>query len=120
MTLVVLVARRVPQKPRAAAAAAAACAEPPVSAGSSIRGVELPKAKTMCERSFLRLASMRASRSWFLRSIASRLSRSASQIRRLRSSTWLRLRIGKVCMSEVRWTVRVSKTCGFVSDGVSR
>lgn len=50
ITLVVDVALRVPQK-----------VEPPVSAGSSIRGVELPNAKTMCDLSFLFFASMRAS-----------------------------------------------------------
>lgn len=81
MTLVVDVALRVPQK-----------VEPPVSAGSSIRGVELPNAKTICDLSFLFFASMRASLSWFLRRIASRLSRSASHISRFLSSTWFRLR----------------------------
>ena len=52
MTFVVDVARRVPQND-----------EPPVSAGSSIRGVELPNANTMCDLSFFFRASIRASRS---------------------------------------------------------
>lgn len=50
MTFVVEVALRVPQK-----------VAPPVSAGSSIRGVELPNAKTMWDLSFFLFASMRAS-----------------------------------------------------------
>lgn len=82
MTLVVEVARRVPQK-----------VEPPVSAGSSILGVELPKANTMCDLSFFFFASIRASLSWFFRRIASLRSLSASHINRFLSSTWFRLRI---------------------------
>lgn len=82
MTLVVDVARRVPQK-----------VEPPVSAGSNILGVELPKANTMCDLSFFFFASIRASLSWFFRRIASLRSLSASHINRFLSSTWFRLRI---------------------------
>ena len=81
MTFVVEVALRVPQK-----------VEPPVSAGSNILGVELPKAKTMWDLSFFFRASILASLSWFLRKIASRLSLSASHIKRFLSSTWIRLK----------------------------